>query len=182
MPFSPEPAFSHGQAEHTGVLLCNLGTPDAPTAAAVRRYLAEFLRDPRVVEIPRAVWLPILYGLILPFRPARSAAKYASIWTASGSPLKLSMMIFAAAARRMALQTARLTTVKTLSGYDFSFQPSLDRNRVLALAQQDFVERRQCVHFLAPPGNGQVPPGDRPGGRGDQSRQAACISPPWPSG
>jgi ferrochelatase len=89
MAFSPEPAFKHGQPEQTGILFCNLGTPDAPTPAAVRRYLAQFLRDPRVVEIPRAVWLPILYGLILPTRPAKSAAKYASIWTQEGSPLRL---------------------------------------------------------------------------------------------
>jgi len=71
----------------TAVLLVNLGTPDAPTAPALRRYLREFLSDPRVVEIPRAVWWPILHGLILPLRPARSAAKYKSIWTADGSPL-----------------------------------------------------------------------------------------------
>lgn len=56
---------------------------------------------------------------------------------------------------KMALQTARLSTVKTISGYDFSFQPSLDRNRVLALADLDFIERRQCVHFLGPPGTGK---------------------------
>jgi ferrochelatase len=73
----------------TAILYCNLGTPDEPTPAAVRRYLAEFLSDRRVVEIPRIVWLPVLYGLILPFRSARSAAKYASIWTTDGSPLKL---------------------------------------------------------------------------------------------
>ena len=89
MAFSPEPAHSHGQAQRTALLFCNLGTPDAPTTSAVRRYLAEFLQDPRVVEVPRAVWLPILYGLILPFRPAKSAAKYASIWTKDGSPLRL---------------------------------------------------------------------------------------------
>ena len=71
------------------VLLCNLGTPDAPTASAVRRYLAEFLSDPRVVEIPRIAWLPLLYGVILPFRASKSAAKYASIWTPDGSPLKV---------------------------------------------------------------------------------------------
>src|SRR3954470_3852581 len=82
-------AHDHGQPSVTGVLLCNLGTPDAPTPAAVRRYLAEFLADPRVVEIPRAVWLPLLYGVILPLRSAKSAAKYASIWTPDGSPLKL---------------------------------------------------------------------------------------------
>ncbi|RYY49083.1 MAG: ferrochelatase, partial [Comamonadaceae bacterium] len=74
-------AHAHGQAPVTGVLLCNLGTPDAPTAPAVRRYLAEFLSDRRVVEIPRAVWLPLLYGIILPFRSSKSAAKYATIWT-----------------------------------------------------------------------------------------------------
>ncbi|MDE2415382.1 MAG: ferrochelatase [Comamonadaceae bacterium] len=69
------------------ILLCNLGTPDAPTAPALRRYLAQFLADPRVVEIPRALWLPLLHGVILRTRPARSAAKYASIWTPEGSPL-----------------------------------------------------------------------------------------------
>ena len=69
------------------VLLVNLGTPDAPTASATRRYLAQFLGDPRVVEIPRLAWLPILHGIILRVRPAKSAAKYASIWTKEGSPL-----------------------------------------------------------------------------------------------
>jgi ferrochelatase len=73
----------------TGILYCNLGTPDEPTPAALRRYLREFLSDPRVVEIPRAAWLPILYGLVLPLRAPRSAAKYASIWTPEGSPLAL---------------------------------------------------------------------------------------------
>ncbi|NML45162.1 ferrochelatase [Ramlibacter sp. G-1-2-2] len=73
----------------TGVLYCNLGTPEAPTAPAVRTYLAEFLSDPRVVEIPRAAWLPLLYGLVLPLRASKSAAKYATIWTPEGSPLKV---------------------------------------------------------------------------------------------
>lgn len=73
--------------ESTAILLSNLGTPDAPTAPALRRYLAQFLGDPRVVEIPRALWLPLLYGIILRTRPAKSAAKYASIWTEEGSPL-----------------------------------------------------------------------------------------------
>ena len=89
VPSSPPLPHAHGQAPVTGVLLCNLGTPDAPTAPAVRRYLAEFLGDARVVEIPRAAWLPILYGLILPLRSKRSAAKYATIWTPEGSPLKV---------------------------------------------------------------------------------------------
>jgi len=72
-----------------GVLLVNLGTPDAPTTGAVRRYLREFLSDPRVVQIPRAVWLPILYLFVLPFRPGKSAKKYASIWRTDGSPLRI---------------------------------------------------------------------------------------------
>jgi len=93
MAFSIEPPFSHGtvpaQGASTAVLYCNLGTPDAPTAAALRRYLAEFLGDHRVVEIPRPIWWLILHGIILRVRPKKSAAKYASIWTEQGSPLKV---------------------------------------------------------------------------------------------
>jgi ferrochelatase len=70
-----------------GVLLVNLGTPDAPDAGAVRKYLAEFLSDPRVVEIPAAIWKPVLYGVILRTRPAKSAEAYRQIWTNEGSPL-----------------------------------------------------------------------------------------------
>ena len=73
-----------------GLLLVNLGTPDAPDVAAVRRYLAEFLSDRRVVDLPRALWLPILYGVVLNTRPARSAKLYESIWNADTGegPLK----------------------------------------------------------------------------------------------
>ena len=80
-------AFAHDQPACAGILLANLGTPDAPTPEAVRRYLAEFLWDPRVVEIPRPLWWPILHGVILRVRPARSARKYQVIWTPEGSPL-----------------------------------------------------------------------------------------------
>ncbi len=89
MPFRKEPPHTHGQPAKTGILLCNLGTPDAPTAPALRRYLAEFLGDARVVEIPRPIWWLILHGIILRVRPKKSAAKYASIWTPEGSPLKI---------------------------------------------------------------------------------------------
>ena len=85
--FWQEPAYPHGQAPRTGILIVNLGTPAAPTAAALRPYLKEFLSDPRVVEIPRLVWWPILNGIILTVRPAKSAKKYASVWTDEGSPL-----------------------------------------------------------------------------------------------
>ncbi|RJF94043.1 ferrochelatase [Sphingomonas cavernae] len=74
-------------ASNIGVLLVNLGTPDAPELAAVRRYLKEFLSDPRVVEIPQLVWQPILRGLILTTRPKKSAHAYAQVWSADGSPL-----------------------------------------------------------------------------------------------
>jgi len=87
--FAAEPPFHHGQPARTAVLFCNLGTPDAPTGAALRRYLAEFLSDPRVVEIPRLLWLAILHGIILRVRPKKSALKYAAIWTDNGSPLKV---------------------------------------------------------------------------------------------
>ena len=89
MAFNKEPSFHHGQAAKTAVLYCNLGTPSAPTAPALRTYLAEFLGDGRVVEIPKPIWLLILHGIILRVRPKKSAAKYASIWTEGGSPLKV---------------------------------------------------------------------------------------------
>lgn len=76
--------MKHGRI---GVLLINLGTPDAPEAAAVRRYLAEFLSDPRVIEIPKIAWLPILHGIILRTRPKKSARAYQQVWTEEGSPL-----------------------------------------------------------------------------------------------
>lgn len=85
---APDPnLFAHGRAGALGVLVVNLGTPDAPTPAALRRYLREFLSDRRVVEIPRAAWLPLLYGVILPFRSKRSAKLYESIWGEEGAPL-----------------------------------------------------------------------------------------------
>ncbi len=87
MPQYHGPFPGNDQPETTGVLLVNLGTPDAPTPAAVRRYLAEFLSDPRVVEMPHLLWMPILHGIILRTRPARSAALYRKIWTDQGSPL-----------------------------------------------------------------------------------------------
>ena len=72
-----------------GVLLINLGTPDAPEARAVRRYLAEFLSDPRVIEIPKFAWKPILHGIVLRTRPRKSAEAYNQIWTNEGSPLRV---------------------------------------------------------------------------------------------
>jgi len=89
MTYQPEPTYTHGTPEKTGILLINLGTPDAPTPRAVRAYLKEFLSDPRVVEMPRALWWIILNGIILNTRPKKSAAKYASVWLPQGSPLRV---------------------------------------------------------------------------------------------
>lgn len=87
MPFSSQQNFDHEQPVATGILLTNLGTPDAPTTPAVRRYLKEFLSDPRVVEQPRWLWWLVLNGIILNVRPAKSAHAYQKVWTDAGSPL-----------------------------------------------------------------------------------------------
>jgi ferrochelatase len=87
MKYQGSPDFTHSQADKIGILLINLGTPDAPEKTALKRYLKEFLADPRVVEIPRLLWWIILNTIILKFRPRRSAAAYAAIWTDAGSPL-----------------------------------------------------------------------------------------------
>lgn len=87
MAFKGTPGFTHDQPDQIGILLTNLGTPDAPDTAAVRRYLAEFLADPRIVEMPRWLWRIILHGVILRIRPPRVAHAYASVWREDGSPL-----------------------------------------------------------------------------------------------
>lgn len=84
-----------------GILLVNLGTPEAPTTKAVRRYLREFLSDPRVVELPRCIWLPMLHGVILMRRPRQSARAYQRIWSADGSPLMVYSRRLAAGLERL---------------------------------------------------------------------------------
>ena len=85
--YNPEPDYKHGEQLKVGILLANLGTPDAPTAKALRPYLQQFLMDRRVVEIPRFIWCWILHCIILVIRPKKSAAKYAQVWMKEGSPL-----------------------------------------------------------------------------------------------
>ena len=85
--FKGQTDFHHGRQPKVGVLVVNLGTPDAPTTPAVRRYLAEFLSDRRVVEIPYLVWKAILHGIVLRVRPKKSAAAYQRVWSDQGSPL-----------------------------------------------------------------------------------------------
>lgn len=85
--FVNTPDYAHGTQPTTGILITNLGTPDAPTPKALRQYLAEFLSDPRVVEFPRLLWKLILHGVILNIRPRRSAHAYQTVWSDEGSPL-----------------------------------------------------------------------------------------------
>lgn len=121
MTFAPEPPHTHGQAAKTAsataVLYCNLGTPDAPTAAAVRPYLAQFLGDHRVIEIPKAIWWLILHGIILRLRPKKSAAKYASIWTEQGSPLLVWTAAQAAALRTSLAERGQHVAVRHAMRY-----------------------------------------------------------------
>ena len=85
--FIGEKNYEHGSPDTTGILLTNLGTPDEPTAKALKHYLREFLSDPRVIEIPKLFWQIILRGIILQIRPKKSAKTYSTIWTKEGSPL-----------------------------------------------------------------------------------------------
>jgi ferrochelatase len=122
--FQSTPNFEHGLPESLGVLLVNLGTPEAPTASAVRRYLRQFLWDPRVVEIPRPVWWLILNAFILPFRPATSAKAYGEIWTEDGSPLLLhSQDIADSVATQLAGRVSGVVNVELGMSYG---QPSID--------------------------------------------------------
>ncbi|MGH1485528.1 MAG: ferrochelatase [Cellvibrionaceae bacterium] len=100
MKYKGQADFSHQQQPKIGVLITNLGTPDAPTAPALRKYLAEFLADPRVVEFPRLLWKCILHGIILRIRPRRSAAAYKTVWQEDGSPLMIHTKAQAEALRK----------------------------------------------------------------------------------
>ena len=141
MRFRPEPAHQHGQPARTGVLLCNLGTPDEPTAAATRRYLAEFLSDPRVVEIPPAAWKPILHGVILRTRPAKSAAKYQQIWLPEGSPL----MVWS---RK---QATMLRGYLGERGHDVSVRLAMRYGNPSIASQLNELKARGCTRILVVP-------------------------------
>ena len=87
MKYKSDKNYSHGDERKIGVLLVNLGTPDEPTTSAVRKYLSEFLSDPRIVEIPKIIWWLILNLIILNIRPKKSRDLYKKIWLKEGSPL-----------------------------------------------------------------------------------------------
>jgi ferrochelatase len=120
-----------------GVLLINLGTPDAPEVRAVRRYLAEFLSDPRVIEIPKLAWKPILHGIILRTRPRRSAEAYNKIWTNEGSPLRV------IAHRQAEALRARMPDVRVHFAMRYG-NPGIG-------AAMDNMAREGCTRILAAP-------------------------------
>ena len=122
--FESSPEYEHGLPESLGVLLVNTGTPDAPTPDAVRRYLKQFLADPRVVELPRWIWWLVLHGYILRVRPEQSAAAYRKVWTDQGSPLLLhSMDVAGALQEKLSTRLSGATHVKIAMSYG---NPSID--------------------------------------------------------
>ncbi|MCG6896974.1 MAG: ferrochelatase [Thiocapsa sp.] len=141
MTFVGTPDFRHDAPECLGVLLVNLGTPEMPTVPAVRRYLAEFLSDPRVVELPRALWLPILHAVILRVRPARSAKAYQAVWGQDGSPL-LSIAKRQSAALQARLSEDCVGSVKVALGMRYG-NPSIPS----ALAELRRANARRLLVF-----------------------------------
>jgi len=134
------------QPPSVGILMTNLGTPDAPTPAALRRYLGEFLSDPRVIETPRWLWWPVLHGVILRVRPRKAAPAYASVWTENGSPLmaisrRQAEALQAALRRRMGPQVSvelamRYGSPSIAAGLDALRQAHVERILVLPLYPQ----------------------------------------------
>ncbi len=121
--YKSTPNFEHGTPESIGVLFVNLGTPEAPTSGAVRRFLREFLSDPRVVEYPRLLWWLILNLIILVIRPSRSAAAYRKVWTEQGSPLMIHSRAIADRLRERLATAAVPTHVELAMTYG---EPSID--------------------------------------------------------
>lgn len=138
---SEEPPYRHGSRARVGVLLVNLGTPDAPTAPALRRYLKEFLSDPRVVEIPKLIWWPILNLIILTVRPAKSAAKYASVWMPEGSPLR----VYSVA------QKDRLQALLQEKGLDIAVELSMRYGQPSIAAGIDALKARGVTRMVVLP-------------------------------
>ncbi len=131
------PILPHQQQPGIGVILVNLGTPAAPEAGSIRRYLKQFLSDPRVVELPRWLWMPILHGFILPFRPRKLVEAYSKVWGEDGSPL-LSISRQQVAELQQALGTSVVVDLAMTYG-EPSVQSSLERMRALGVRRILFL-------------------------------------------
>ncbi len=125
-----------------GVILSNMGSPSAPTPAAVRQYLREFLSDPAIVDLPRFLWLPLLHGIILRTRPKRVARLYESVWTNGGAPLT-------AITRRQALALQGLLRSRT--GREAFVEPGMRYGRPSLHDALDALQKRRCAHILVLP-------------------------------
>lgn len=141
MIYQKEPSYSHGQPAKTGILYCNLGTPQEPTAPALRHYLGQFLADPRVVEIPKWIWMLILHGIILRVRPKKSAEKYATIWTPNGSPLKV----------WTETQAQLLQQKMQAAGHHVSVRYAMRYGQPSVAAQMDAFKAEGCTRVLVFP-------------------------------
>ena len=140
MKYIGKPDFQHGTAERLGVLVVNLGTPEAPETGPVRKYLAQFLSDPRIIEVPKWLWMIILHGVILRIRPSRSAAAYREVWSEeTGSPL-LSISKQQTAALRSALTERLGDQVVVTLGMRYG-NPSIDS----AIAELEAANVRRLV-------------------------------------
>jgi ferrochelatase len=144
--YKAEPRQLPDSPPKIGILYVNLGTPDAPTPQATRRYLKEFLSDPRVVEIPRLAWWLILHGFILPFRPKRSAAKYASIWRKDGSPLAVHTE-----KQAKLLRGALGETLKITGNHDFEIAWAMRYGNPSIASRLDILKAAGCSRILILP-------------------------------
>ncbi|MCL4158988.1 UNVERIFIED_CONTAM: hypothetical protein GTU68_037184, partial [Idotea baltica] len=126
MKYLGRPEYAHGTGEKLGILVVNLGTPDAPDTKSVRRYLRQFLSDPRIIELPRILWMAILHGVILRVRPAKSAEAYQEVWSdETGSPL-MSISLAQAGALQHNLQDQFGSDVIVKLGMRYG-SPSIDQ-------------------------------------------------------
>lgn len=141
MPYYGRTRYEHSSPELTGVLLINVGSPTAPTAAAVRPYLRRFLGDPRIIEFPRWLWWLLLNGIILNTRPRRSARLYRNIWTEAGSPLLVNLQRQGEALRKQ-LQARTGVSVPVAVAMRYG-KPSLDE----AMRQLDQAGVRRLLVF-----------------------------------
>ena len=140
MKYIGKPDYTHGTEERLGVLLVNLGTPTAPETRAVRRYLAEFLSDPRIIELPRWLWNIILHGVVLRVRPSRSAEAYREVWSEEeGSPL-LSISRRQTEAVRVELERRFGDSVAVALGMRYG-EPSIDG----AIAELEAADVRRLI-------------------------------------
>ena len=132
--------YLHGPQERIGILLINLGSPEHPTSRSVRKYLAEFLWDPRVIEFPRALWWLILHGVILRFRPSRSAKAYKKIWTDQGSPL-----VAISTKQAQAIEKQRPQGERHMTAAEWLMYNILELRFVKGLRVRDFAQRLAMI-------------------------------------